>query len=85
MNQVGLKWLDGVANGGTTIIDYQLWYDKGTGAPYEVLASNILTRSYTVTSLSPGITYSFVVKSRNSVGFSTNSLAVSVLAAQTPD
>jgi hypothetical protein len=83
--QVGLKWQDGVANGGTSVIDYQVWYDLGTGAPYQVLASNILTRSYTATGLTAGTTYNFVVQSRNSVGLSSYSLATPVLAAQVPD
>jgi hypothetical protein len=25
--QIGLTWADGISNGGTTIIDYQIWYD----------------------------------------------------------
>jgi len=29
--QIGLKWSPGASNGGTSIIDYTLFYDQGTG------------------------------------------------------
>lgn len=29
-DRIGLAWTDGVADGGTPIIDYQIWYDQGT-------------------------------------------------------
>jgi hypothetical protein len=38
-----------------------------------------------VTGLTPGVTYQFVVKSRNIIGYSDYSTSVSVLAAQVPN
>lgn len=44
------------------------------------------TSSYTTTvSLTPGATYRFKVESRNSVGYSPLSSAVSIIASQIPD
>ncbi len=38
-----------------------------------------------MTGLKPGLTYKFVVKSRNIIGFSDYSESVTILAAQIPD
>ena len=27
--QIGLTWLDGASDGGTSISEYELWYDEG--------------------------------------------------------
>lgn len=58
-NQVGLVWQDGTSNGGTAIIDYQIWFDQGTGATPTLLLQEITTRSATVTGLTAGTTYKF--------------------------
>ena len=52
---------------------------------YTVFSSGILTTTETVTGLTPGVTYRFVVQARNVVTFSEYSAHVDVLAAQIPD
>ena len=49
------------------------------------LESNILSTSYTATSLVAGTTYQFRIQARNIHGYSLNSEVVSILAAQIPD
>lgn len=80
---VGLTWQEGVSNGGKPILDYKVWYDQGTSS--YVALTTVTSESYTATGLTPGNTYKFKVQSRNSVGYSTYSNEVSVLAAQVPD
>ena len=52
---------------------------------YTVFSSGVLTTTETVTGLTPGVTYRFVVQARNVVTFSEYSAHVDVLAAQIPD
>jgi len=68
--QVGLSWNEGVYNGGSSVIDYQVSFAEVTSSEYAIFASGIITTSITVTSLTPGVTYKFVVKARNVIGFS---------------
>jgi len=78
---IGLTWNNGISTGGSPIIDYRVSYDQSTGI-YVVLASGIIPRSYqTTVTLTPGATYRFRVEARNSVGYSSRSTALSVLAA----
>jgi hypothetical protein len=84
-NQIGLKWIDGVSDGGTAIIDYSVWYDQGNSGSFIELQSGILENTYTAIGLTPGVTYNFKVTARNSVGFSPYSPEVSILAAQPAD
>ena len=52
---------------------------------YTVFSSGVLTTTETVTGLTPGVTYRFVVQARNVVTLSEYSAHVDVLAAQIPD
>jgi hypothetical protein len=52
---------------------------------YSVYASSISATETTVTSLTPGVTYSFLVQARNVIGLSSYSDPISELAAQIPD
>jgi len=68
--RVGLSWSPGAADGGTAVIDYQVWWDQGTDS-YLVLQSNEVGTSYTTTvGLQGNKYYKFKVKSRNAFGFS---------------
>ena len=78
---VGLSWTDGSYDGGDVVIDYQVWYDLGTQATPVLFDENILTQTYTGSGLTPGVTYEFYVKARNSAGTSLLSPMVQVLAA----
>jgi hypothetical protein len=67
-------------------MDYWLHYDQGTRNWVELAGSLVGIYSHTTTiSLTPGVTYSFKVASRNSVGYSEFSTTLAVLAAQLPD
>jgi len=54
-------------NGDSDIIEYQLYYDNGSGTPNIKIASGLIT-SYTVSGLSISNTYEFVVKAVNIYG-----------------
>jgi len=43
-----------------------------------------LTRNYTITGLTPGVAYSFYVRVRNAVGFSSNSSMITIVCSQPP-
>jgi hypothetical protein len=58
--QIGLSWIEGVANGGSVIIDYQVSQAEEAGS-YLVIASGINVLTYTATDLTPGTTYKFKV------------------------
>jgi len=60
-------------------------YAEASSSTWIIFASGILEKSEIVTGLTPGVTYKFVVKSRNIVDFSVYSFEVSILAAQQPD
>jgi len=79
--QVGLSWQDGAYDGASPIIDYQVSFCEASNNVYTVYASGVTSRSSKVAGLSPGTTYKFVVRSRNSIGFSVVSGSVTVLAA----
>lgn len=55
------------------------------GSAFITIATGILTKSYTVTGLTLGTNYDFVVEARNSVGYSPISDSVSILHAIPPD
>ena len=78
-------WSQGLSNGGTEVIDYNVYFDQGLGI--YVLIADKLTTSYftTAATLIPGVTYFFKVTARNTVGSSNYSSVISILAAQIPD
>jgi hypothetical protein len=78
---IRFTWTQGISNGGSNVIDYNIYYDQGLGT-YILLAQKV-TSTYFATSstLSPGVTYSFKLTARNSVGSSDYSEVISILAA----
>jgi hypothetical protein len=83
--QIGLSWDDGVYDGGSPIIDFMLNYKDEFSGVYTVYQNDIVANTITVTGLTPGVTYSFFIQSRNLVGYSAYSSTIEVLAAQIPD
>jgi hypothetical protein len=78
---IGITWNDGSSDGGTAVIDYRISYDQSTGN-YIILESGITTKTYTTTvTLTSGRTYKFKIESRNTVGYSSMSTELSILAA----
>jgi hypothetical protein len=55
-NQIGLTWIEGLANGGSVVIDYRVSLAEESAA-YSVIASGVVGLSYTATDLSPGTRY----------------------------
>jgi hypothetical protein len=47
--------------------------------------NGVSSTSVIVNQLTPGLSYSFVVKARNVIGYSEYSTSINVLAAQIPD
>jgi hypothetical protein len=79
--QIMFTWSKGLSNGGTEVIDYNVYYDQGLGI-YVLLAENLTTSYFTTAAtLIPGVTYSFKVTARNTVGSSNYSSEISILAA----
>ncbi len=78
---IRFTWNEGVSNGGSKVIDYDIYYDQGLGI--YILLTQKCTNTYFATSaiLTPGVTYSFKLTARNSVGSSDYSTVLSVLAA----
>jgi len=79
--QVGLSWSPGAYNGGSVVIDYQVSFAEESSSVYTIFASGISSTSTVVNLLSPGVSYKFIVRSRNVVNFSAYSASVTVLAA----
>jgi hypothetical protein len=65
---VGLTWSYPADDGGSPVLDYQISAKIGTGA-YTILASGVTTTSYTASSLTAGVVYTFAVTARTAVGF----------------
>jgi hypothetical protein len=80
---VGLTWSAPSSNGGSAVIDYQISSKSGNGA-FSVLASGISTTSYTASSLTADVVYTFKVTARNLVGLGTDSSEVAIRAAAVP-
>jgi hypothetical protein len=51
---VGLAWTAPVFNGGSQVIDYQIWSDQATGSVFTLIKTNVTELSYTISSLSKG-------------------------------
>jgi hypothetical protein len=60
-------------------------YAVDPSTDYTLYESGLTSTSATVTGLTAGVNYKFVIQSRNVINFSDYSSAVSVLAAQIPD
>ena len=82
---VGLTWYYPADDGGSPVIDYQISSKIGAGA-YSVIASGITTTSYTASSLTADVIYTFSVTARTVVGFAGpgGSAELNVRAAAKP-
>ena len=81
---ITFSWTQAAFNGGRSVIDYRIIYDQAEGL-YVNLDVTTLTQYTTQIELSPGSTYSFTVQARSSVGYSEQSIPISILAAQIAD
>lgn len=83
---IRFTWTEGLSNGGTPVIDYDVYYDQGLGTDeYVIIAENIGAEFITDVDLTPDVIYTFKVTARNTVGDSLLSASISIRAAEVPD
>lgn len=84
---ISIAWtFDSALNGGTPIIDYQVYWDNGVvGTTLLAASSTGSWQTFTTTAVTAGTTYSFWVAAVNYIGLGTPSSKLSVLAASFPD
>lgn len=78
--QVGLEWLAPSFDGGSSLLDYQVWFAE-QGSSFQLFADSLPGLSYTATGLTQGVTYEFKVEARNAYGLGFFSNTVTVLSA----
>jgi titin len=85
--RIKFTWEDPLEDGGSPILDYDVYWDQGsTISSVVLLASDLTVREYqTTASLTSGELYSFYVSARNAVGEGQLSDPLSVYAATIPD
>jgi hypothetical protein len=84
--QIGVNWQEGVYNGGSIVLDYELVYkDQASTDAYIVWDAANTDLTQTITSLTPSHVYLFKVRARNVVGYSAYTEPTVILAAQIPD
>jgi hypothetical protein len=66
--QVGLTWSPGASDGGAPVQDYDVYYYVEAEGNFVLLVDNLNAQAYTLTGVTSGATYRFVVTARNSVG-----------------
>jgi hypothetical protein len=80
--QIRITWEEGPSDGGSGVIDYEVYFDQAINDWINVASNLVDIYSYTTTmALTQGTSYGFKVRSRNTVGFSDFSDVLIVLAA----
>lgn len=83
--QIAVTWQDGAFNGGQTVTSYRLYStEQGSSNNWQLIASDILLKTFIVVDLTPGVTYSIKIQALNSIGYSVDSNVVTALAAVVP-
>jgi hypothetical protein len=75
LTALSFNWQNGVSNGGSPIIGYNIYFDQGVNS-FVMLTSGVTTQTFTTSSatpITPGTNYKFMVQARNIVGISQNS------------
>ena len=80
---IGLTWTQGISNGGTAVINYDIYASTEFGS-FLLLKSAHTSTSYTYSGLVSGSNYKFKVIARNLVGTSAESSIVTIRAAKLP-
>jgi Fibronectin type III domain len=81
---VGLTWLEGTDNGGSTVFDYEVSHAKLPAGTYTVEKQNNLGITFVDSGLTSGSSYLFRVRSQNSFGYSDYSEELELLVAYVP-
>jgi large repetitive protein len=81
-----LGWDAPTDDGGSPLtLDYEIYWNAGTNNGYvQKVASTSSARTYQITGLTTGTTYSFKIKAKNEVGSSTLSENSNFQAAAVP-
>lgn len=84
---IRFTWDEGLSNGGTPVIDFDIYYNQGSSvSQWTILAEDVVDTFYQTTiPLTAGEIYSFKLTARNAVGVGLESDSVSILAAKIPD
>ena len=82
--QVAFTWSAPVIDGGDTVIDYKIEMDDDNDGVYSTVATGVTSTAHTETGLLAGSSYKFRVSARNSVGYSTPSSVLTIVAATVP-
>jgi len=78
---VRFTWSDGASNGGSSILDYAVYFANGSGGTFTLLTSTVTAREFLLDTITPGNLYRFKVTARNTVGSSLFSEVLEILAA----
>ena len=78
---VRFTWSDGASNGGTSILDYAVYFANGSGGLFTLLSSTVTAREFVHVTITAGNLYRFKVTARNTVGSSFYSEVLEILAA----
>jgi hypothetical protein len=81
---IGLAFEEGPSNGGAPILDYRITYTTDYDNS-QIIASAIAGSPYLAVNLYTGSTYSFIVESRNTFGYSALSAPVQIYCAFVPN
>lgn len=81
----GISWADGAHDGGLPVLDYRVSKRVTGETDYIVAVEGLITSSYTLDSLTLGVTYEVVVESRNDVGYSLQTDYLTILHALVPE
>lgn len=82
--KLSLVWSDGLHDGNQVVLDYRVLIQDPVTFEWTTFADNVMTRSYTAQSLVSGQSYTFAIQSRNTVGMSTSSTALTLTACEEP-
>jgi hypothetical protein len=78
-----MYWYPGVADGGTPLLDYRVWY-TAQGGEFTVLEEQTTDTTFVATGLTTGLSYEFKVQARNAFGYSAFSNTLLILVASVP-
>lgn len=76
-----MTWDEGAYNGGSPVANYLVQYKEVDASSYQIYDAAYAGTDLTVTGLTPGVTYRFVVRARNVISLSDFSNEIDVLAA----
>jgi hypothetical protein len=69
-SQIGVAWDAPTFDGGSPVLDYRVWSDKGTIVSFYDLADGLTVLEYIMADAVQGTQYQFFVQARNAYGYS---------------